>query len=83
MPTPSDDWRHDELRRLCDRERAMTAELADTRDAIARLVRQLLPAHTPKSRTEPVVQASGYARWMIDNMRDGKLRLRPGSPGEY
>jgi hypothetical protein len=75
-PEPPEDWRYDELRRLADAERRMTTELADTRDAIARLVTQLLPSHAPASKIEPVVRASGYSRWMIDRMRDGKLWLR-------
>jgi hypothetical protein len=72
----SEDWRHQELRRLCEKERLMATELADTRHAIARLVVQLLPPHAPAARIEPVVDASGYARWMIDRIREGKLWLR-------
>jgi hypothetical protein len=54
----------------------MAVELADTRDAIARLVAQVLPHHAPAAQIEPVVRASGYSRWMIDRMREGKLWLR-------
>ena len=54
----------------------MTVELADTRDAIARLVGQLLPHHARMDRIEGVVRASGYARWMIERLRDGKMWLR-------
>jgi hypothetical protein len=72
----SEDWRLQELRRLGEAERRLTTELTDTRDAIARLVVQLLPPHAPAARIEPVVRASKYARWMIDRMREGKLWLR-------
>jgi hypothetical protein len=41
VPDPPTDWRYDELRRLGELERRMTVELADTRDAIARLVGQV------------------------------------------
>ncbi|MFF0720460.1 hypothetical protein [Micromonospora sp. NPDC003816] len=75
-PEPPEDWRYDELRRLGDAERRMTTELADTRDAIARLVTQLLPSHASASKIESVVRASGYSRWMVDRMREGKLWLR-------
>lgn len=54
----------------------MTVELADTRDAIARLVGQILPHHARPDRIEGVVHASGYARWMIERLRDGKMWLR-------
>jgi hypothetical protein len=70
------DWRHEELERLGKLERLMTAELADTRDAIARLIGQILPHHARSAQIEHVVQASGYSRWMIERLRDGKMWLR-------
>jgi len=54
----------------------MTAELADTRDAIARLVGQMLPDHARSDQIERVAQASGYSRWMIERLRDAKMWLR-------
>ncbi|MEU7901541.1 hypothetical protein [Actinoplanes sp. NPDC049118] len=73
---PPTDWRYEELRRLGELERRMTIELADTRDAIARLVGQVLPHHARPDRIEGVVHASGYARWMVERLRDGKMWLR-------
>ena len=73
---PPTDWRHEELGRLGELERLMTAELANTRDAIARLVGQMLPQHARSDQIERVVQASGYSRWMIERLRDGKMWLR-------
>ncbi|MFC7280210.1 hypothetical protein ACFQS1_40175 [Paractinoplanes rhizophilus] len=70
------DWRYEELERLGKLERLMTAELADTRDAIARLIGQILPHHARSAQIERVVQASGYSRWMIERLRDGKMWLR-------
>jgi hypothetical protein len=51
----------------------MTLELADTRDAIVRLVGQVLPHHARPDRIESVVRASGYSRWMVERLRDGKM----------
>jgi len=76
VPEPPTDWRYEELGRLGELERRMTAELADARDAIARLVGQMLPHHARPERIESVVRASGYSRWMIERLRDGKMWLR-------
>jgi hypothetical protein len=76
LPEPPTDWRHEELGRLGELERRLAAELADTRDAIARLVGQMLPHHARPDRIESVVRASGYSRWMIERLRDGKMWLR-------
>lgn len=72
-PEPPTDWRYEELGRLGELERRTTAELADARDAIARLVGQMLPHHARSDQIERVVQASGYSRWMIERLRDGKM----------
>jgi len=75
-PEPPTDWRYEELGRLGELERRMTAEPADTRDAIARLVGQMLPDHARSDQIERVAQASGYSRWMIERLRDAKMWLR-------
>ena len=74
-PEPPTDWRYAELQRLGELERSMTIELANTRDAIAELVGQILPHHARPDRIEDVVHASGYSRWMIERLRDGKMWL--------
>jgi hypothetical protein len=74
-PESSTDWRYEELQRLGDLERRMT-ERADTRDAIARLVGQLLPHHARSDRIEGVVRASGYSQWMIAVLRHQVAVLR-------
>jgi hypothetical protein len=76
MPTDSDqpiDWRYDEIRSLGELERRLSIELADTRDAIVQLVGQLLPHHARPDHIERVVRASGYSRYMLERLRDGKM----------
>ncbi|MEV4283148.1 hypothetical protein [Actinoplanes xinjiangensis] len=71
-PSPTD-WRLDELHRLGELERRLSLELAETREAIVNLVGQVLPQHARPAQIEQVVQASGYSRWMIERLRDGKM----------
>jgi hypothetical protein len=75
-PEPPADWRYEELRQLGETERRMSVELAETRDAIARLVEQLLPQHARPAQIEGVVRASGYSRWMLERLRDGVMWRR-------
>ncbi|MBG0563879.1 hypothetical protein [Actinoplanes aureus] len=70
---PLADWRLEELRRLGDVERRLSLELADTREAIVQMIGQVLPQHAKPTQIEQVVQASGYSRWMIERLRDGKM----------
>ncbi|HEX5594695.1 MAG TPA: hypothetical protein VFX61_01540 [Micromonosporaceae bacterium] len=72
MANDSYDWRLDELRRLGNRERQLATEMLEARDAVARLVKQLLPHHAPESWINTVVQASGYSRTLIEAIRGGR-----------
>lgn len=71
IPPDHADYRYAELQRLGDTERHMTAELVNTRAAIARLVTGLLPQHAPRARIEEVVATSGYSRTLIEALRSG------------
>ncbi|GAA5176979.1 hypothetical protein GCM10023322_00480 [Rugosimonospora acidiphila] len=75
-PEDSADRRFAELRRLGDRERNLAKDLAETRDAIARLVTQLLPAHALAGRIEPVAARVGVRGGWVEQPRRGKLWLR-------
>jgi hypothetical protein len=66
------DWRLDELRRLGELERRLAAEMLDARDAVARLVKQLLPHHATEARINEVVEASGYSRTLVETIRGGR-----------
>lgn len=70
-PAGHSDHRVAELERLGEVERHMTAELVDTRAAIARLVTELLPRHAPYRRIEEIIEASGYGRTLIEALRGG------------
>ncbi|MFD0683920.1 hypothetical protein [Actinomadura fibrosa] len=69
---PAPDQRYQELQRLGEQERLTAKELHDLREAIARLVKELLPHHAPKNRINDVVKASGYSRPLIEALRGGK-----------
>jgi hypothetical protein len=66
------DWRLAELRRLGALERRLAAEMLDAQDAIAQLVKQLLPHHATEARINAVVEASGYSRTLIEAIRGSR-----------
>lgn len=68
---PSDS-RRELLKQLGEQERQMTRQLGDIRAEFARLIVQLLPMHSPRTRIDEVVAASGYSRTLIEAIRAGK-----------
>jgi hypothetical protein len=66
------DWRLEELRRLGEAERRMELELHEARDTIARLVRELLPAHASAKRIDEIVTVSGFSRFLVEGLRGGR-----------
>jgi hypothetical protein len=71
--SPSADWRLEELRRLGEVERRLSLELADAREAVVQMIDKVLPQHARSAQIEQVVRASGYSRWMVERLRDGKM----------
>jgi hypothetical protein len=71
--SPSADWRLEELRRLGEVERRLSLELADAREAVVQMIGKVLPQHARSAQIEQVVRASGYSRWMVERLRDGKM----------
>jgi hypothetical protein len=47
-------------------------QLGDIRAEFARLIVQLLTMHSPRTRIDEVVAASGYSRTLIEAIRAGK-----------
>jgi hypothetical protein len=66
------DWRFEELRRLGELERRLAVETLEARDAVARLVKQLLPHHATDAQINAVVETSGYSRTLIEAIRGGR-----------
>jgi hypothetical protein len=66
------DWRLSELARLGASERQMSHDLMRAREAIAALVKELLPHHAPAKLIEDVVRASGYSRTLVEAIRGGR-----------
>ncbi|GAB2864794.1 hypothetical protein GCM10027176_78230 [Actinoallomurus bryophytorum] len=65
------DSRYELLKQLGEQERQMTRQLHDLRAEFAHLVTRLLPMHSPRTRIDEVVAASGYSRTLIEALRAG------------
>lgn len=70
-PAQPADSRLELLKQLGEQERQMTRQLHDLRAEFAHLVIQLLPMHSPRTRIDEVVAASGYSRTLIEALRAG------------
>ena len=66
VPEPPTDWRYEELGRLGELERRMTAELTDTRDAIARLVGQMLHRRARPGTSHPPIRGQAWRHRGVD-----------------